>query len=191
MPHTVLQTTILDDQYGSGRQLAFPEMSTCVACICVLDQTMVAIHKTFGTDAHHDPLYADARALIGPSRVHGLYIAGWLSGPERHDIGLIRAGLGCNDVPTHTATFITTYRRTASGVMWHQFKGHIGSPVAQNVCAFATFRGPHLAPRVGLKRTPKVQVGDAVLGLGGRRAARRRVTTPSTHRHAIRFRRFH
>ena len=41
--------TIHDDRAGEGLNLAFPNMSTCAAIICVLDDRLVGVHKTMGS----------------------------------------------------------------------------------------------------------------------------------------------
>jgi hypothetical protein len=50
-PFDQFMTVIRDDECGWGQDLVFPTMSTCVAIVCVLSNTLVGIHKTQGWHA--------------------------------------------------------------------------------------------------------------------------------------------
>src|SRR5262249_19522159 len=96
MPVSRTYCAIHDDQYGVGTELAFPTMSSCAACVVVLDDRLVGIHKTQGWHRFSKRAFQLAAREIWGHRMHRLYIAGWNVGsPESHNIDEIRRALGC------------------------------------------------------------------------------------------------
>jgi len=160
-------TSIHDDQAGSGQSLAFPTMSTCSACICVLADRLVGAHKTQGWRETTNMLFKQAAAMIDGDRVYELYIAGWNVGNEEcHNITQIRNALGCADVPTYAYDYHNTevtVRNTHSGELVTQQafqarKGKVFTPSpTSDLCTFAFHTGKR-NPAIGIKRSSKVTV---------------------------------
>jgi hypothetical protein len=197
---------IHDDEYGEGTALAFPTMSSCAACVCVLDNTLVGVHKTQGTYGRHTRLFQLAVLAIGGRLVRRLYIAGWNVGVQNcHDVGQIQQDLGCQNTPTYTFNFAnaqkTHAQQNGDGLEYvqHQaFKAGWFVSKAEDLCTFAFHDGTY-TPRIGVKRTSKVAVDisnrdadKAQLYNAHRRdsdymAVNESITTPSNHLHWLTF----
>jgi hypothetical protein len=203
MPVSRTFCALHDNMYGAGQQLAFPTMSTCAACICVLDNQLVGIHKTQGWGSRQVRLFQLAVAAIGAAVVRRLYIAGWNVGdPDRHDVAQIRAALGCLGVPTFTFNYANTIQ---THLQWDgrglQFiHNRVFQPAwyvskAINLCTFAFHEGTQV-PTIGVKRTTKVAVDnsarqaqrDLLVSMYGMAdslymGVAETITTPSDHLH--------
>ena len=162
-----------DNEFGVGAQLAFPTMSTCAACVVVLANRLVGVHKTSSWDLKHFRLFQLARAAIGTSPIARLYIAGWNVGdPACHDIGQIRTYLQCQHVPTYVFDYHNsnwTIQTTDGGlemVRSPAFKPGLFVNRAIDLCTFAFHNNNGYEARIGVKRTSKATVNDA--GRNGR-----------------------
>jgi len=201
--------SIHDDGAGEGPSLAFPTMSSCSACICVLDDRLVGVHKTQGSDTIHLKLFAYAKQLIGTAKVHGLYVAGWNAGTDQHhDLNEIARGLGlagARRAPIFCADYNNSSYTTPRGRKAMAFKPGTFNRKMTDLCTFA-FRNGTGAPTVGVKRMTKVTVHDldqyasqrkedrVRLGMGVRESLMlsypERINTPSSHLHGIAFQSF-
>lgn len=163
--------SIHDDGVGEGSELAFPTMSSCSACICVLDDRLVGVHKTQGWVPFHDKIFAHAKRLIGTSTVHGLYVAGWNAGGSQHDLQKISTALGLTGTRRASiwyANFTNATEKRESGGVNDAYKPTPFGNKMTDLCTFA-FRNGTKAPKVGVKRTSKVTV-HAIDALAGQRA---------------------
>jgi hypothetical protein len=178
-------------------------MSTCAACICVLDNQLVGIHKTQGWPPSHGRLFQLAVAAIGAAVVRRPYIAGWNVGdPACHDVAQIRAALGCLGVPTFTFNYANTIQThlqwDGCGLQFihdRVFKPAWYVSKAIDLCTFAFHDGTQV-PAIGVKRTTKVAVDnsarqaqrDLLISRHGvadalRMGVTETITTPSDHLH--------
>lgn len=157
---------IHDDRAGEGGDLAFPNMSTCAAVICVLNDRLVGVHKTAGSiSGRQKNLFDFAKEeLIKGAQVHKLVIAGWSAKTGQnssHSPTEIRNALGCQDAATYVFDYATT---TLSGKNTHSgkkikepaFKTHTMGSKMKDLCTFVTHSGTGF-PIVTVKRTTKVQ----------------------------------
>lgn len=210
MPKTSREImSIHDDAAGQGAALAFPTMSSCSACICVLAGRMVGVHKTMGWENLHDKLFSYARSLIGTDRVYGLYVAGWNAGSDQHhDLRRIasRLGLtGMRQAPIRYFDYNNSTMRTRRGTREETYKPGTFNNKISDLCTFAFQQGTR-APNVGIKRTSKVDV-HAIEKFSSKRSSDRRylgfsvreslmisyperIETPSDHLHAVTFQSF-
>ncbi len=101
---TVNLMTVHDDCAGKGQRLAFPNVSSCAAVICVLDTDLVGIHRTQGNITGKGlQLFKFAKEkLIGGAKIHQIVIAGWNTGAKGtgHSATEIRNSLNAHDTPT-------------------------------------------------------------------------------------------
>ena len=147
---TVSMVTVHDDRAGAGDRLAFPNMSSCAAVVCVLDGTLVGVHKTIGPiAAKQRELFDYARDdLISGARVHRIVIAGW--GADRdsgvHPAVAIRNALGVPDAPVSYYSF---------GDPTGTYKTGSGKKKMTDLCTFAVRNGTGF-PIITVKRTTKV-----------------------------------
>ena len=202
--------SIHDDCFGSGENLAFPTMSSCSACICVLDDRLVGVHKTQGWHQNtHDSLFKFARKSIGTAKVHGLYVAGWNAGSDQHhDLGTIsqKFGLtGTRKAPIWVFDYKNASIKAPSGNKSDAFKPGVLNNKMSDLCTFA-FRDGTQAPKVGVKRTTKVTVHQLDEFSSKRKDDRHRfgmtqresfmlsypenLETPSNHLHYVNFESF-
>ena len=197
--------SIHDDGAGAGLDLAFPTMSSCAACICVLNDRLVGVHKTQGWVPNHDKLFAYAQRLIGTDRVHGLYIAGWNAGDEQHEVRKISTALGLTGArraPVWLANYSNTTTKAPSGNTVVAFRPGPFNNKMTDLCAFA-YRNGTQAPSVGVKRTSKVTVHSIEGGYAQRKSDAQKlgmseressflsyvedIETPSEHLHMLTF----
>lgn len=167
---TVSMMTIHDDRAGEGLNLAFPNMSTCAAIICVLDDRLVGVHKTMGSISGKQlQLFDYAKTLIDGDTVHKVIIAGWnatTASDSKHPPVEIRNALGCPDAATYIFNYATTTltsKNTHSGKKITQpaFKTHMTGSKMKDLCTFAARNGTDF-PHISAKRTTKV--GNAMDG---------------------------
>lgn len=197
--------SIHDDCAGDGVDLAFPTMSSCAACICVLDDRLVGVHKTQGWVPFHDKLFNYAKRLIGTAKVHGLYVAGWNADTTRHDLSQIANALGLTgsrQVRMWSANYTNTTKAAPSGKL---NDAHRPGPLKNkmtDLCTFAFMNGTQ-APKVGIKRESKVTVHAIMardaerkidaqkLGMSDRESQmlsyEEMIDTPSSHLHFVTF----
>ncbi len=201
MPTNRTMMSIHDDQTGEGTDLAFPTMSTCAAIICVLQNSLVGIHKTQGWRASTNTLFGHALGLINGQAVREIYIAGWnMHDPNAHDPQQIVAALNCANVPhwvcNYTNTTVTVTGTTGK-VTQSAFKAGSAKKTS-DLCTFVFHKGAS-DPQIGMKRTSKVLVTTAsqpaknahMAQHGGFGTARyfgmdEGITTPSGHLHPLR-----
>jgi hypothetical protein len=152
--------SILDDQAGSGTDLAFPSMSSCAAIICVLPGGLVGIHKTQGDQPKHTRLYAHAQGLIAGAAISDLYIIAFLAG---HNVTTIKTAFGCAAAWTYDLA-----RKNVS--------------TANGVCTFAGFQAG-LDPLISYKRSTKVVLGPRIVPRGTNllQAVPQDIATQHTH----------
>ncbi len=147
MPTTRVVMSIHDDQTGEGPDLVFPTMSTCCACICVLANRLVGVHKTQGWRARLITLFRHAVGLINNAHMNGLYLVGWNVGnPTYHDVPQIRAALNCMAVPTSIYNLANATK--ANGAMAFEAPRSMGDQTS-DVCTFAFGNAGH-APHIGI-----------------------------------------
>lgn len=165
MPVERTMISIHDDEFGAGESLAFPSMSTCAACVVVLPNRLVGIHKTSRWNNKKAHIFQLARSAIGTAVKQRLYIAGWHVGnPAEHDVAQIRNALGCANVPTYIFNFANTIMaqevKTQDGghyfVESPMFKSGLFGTKANDLCTFAFH--DRTKARIGVKRTEKVKV---------------------------------
>ncbi|MEL6999660.1 MAG: hypothetical protein AAFN27_01150 [Pseudomonadota bacterium] len=154
---------IHDDRAGSGDSLAFPNMSTCCAVICVLPNTLVGIHKTLGEISGKQlRLFNYARdELINGATVHQIVMAGWYAreNSTKHSPAVIRDALNCQNVPTFFYDYAThtVNRKDSKGkkTVEPAHKTHSTGFKMQDLCTFAQRDGTAF-PKVSVKRSSKV-----------------------------------
>jgi len=190
-------TAIHDDECGAGTTIVFPTMSTCIAVICVLDTTLVGIHKTMTWDGRTTALFQRAIALINGATINELYLLGWdITNNAAHDLAQIRTTLGATAVPTYTcnytnSTYVNAHNKTLPayqpGLFWKP------DPTT-DLATFAWHKG-RTSPDIGVKRSSKVTVvQDQVaktafrqqVGVTQYDATQERVQKASTHFHVLR-----
>lgn len=153
---TISLMTIHDDCAGQGTNLAFPNMSSCSAIVCVLGNRLVGVHKTKGAiDGKKLDLFAYAKTLINNEIVHKIVITGWKAGPgvaAWHDAAAIRNSLGQPNVATYFYNLATT---TKGAYNSDAYKTGIFKDKMSDLCTFASQNGTNF-PRISVKRTSKV-----------------------------------
>ncbi len=176
---------IHDDQFAEGANLAFPDMTSCSAVICVLPGTLIGVHKTMGWTARHNTLFGRAQAAIGARVVSRVYIAGW-NVPAQHNPAQIRAALG---LPLATRIYTSNYTHGHRRNGNPRYNPGLFRDYVHSICTFASFRAANTAPRVGIKRDTKVASGGFVGPWDLYRARQEHLTTPGNHLHQVAFRR--
>lgn len=149
---TISMMTIHDDCAGQGTSLAFPNMSSCAAIVCVLGNRMVGVHKTQGAiDGKKLALFAYARTLINNEIVHKIIITGWNAG-----VGgaaeTIRNTLGQPNVAIYFYNLATT---TKGAYNSDAFRTGMLKGKMSDLCTFAVQNGTAF-PHISVKRTTKV-----------------------------------
>lgn len=153
---TISLMTIHDDRAGQGSNLAFPNMSSCAAIVCVLGNRLVGVHKTQGaiTGKQLD-LFAYAKTLINNETVHKIVVTGWNAGTgvgAKHDAAAIRNALGQPNVATYFYNLATSTQGAHDS---DAFKTGIFKSKMSDLCTFAAQNGTNF-PRISVKRTTKV-----------------------------------
>jgi len=161
-----------EEQAGEGTSLCFARMSTCVACICVLQNTLVGVHSVAYSSANMPAAFAAALALINGRAVNALYLVGWRLNDAQsgwHDVAGIRQSLGCGAVPAYGMDLATTQSSTddSSWYVPHAPDAALGSAwrtVAPkkitDLALFADWTGATTVS-LGVKRSSKVTIGPA------------------------------
>lgn len=147
---TVAMMVVHDDRAGAGEQLAFPNMSSCAAVVCVLDDMLVGVHKTRGPIAgKQQALFSYARdELIDGATVHRIVVAGWEVDRDGdvHSAVAIRNALGAPKAPVFYYNF---------GEARGTYQTGFTKKKMSDLCTFATRNGTGF-PQITVKRTTKV-----------------------------------
>ena len=147
MPITKTVIKISEDCVGSGTDLGFPNMSSCTAVVCVLDNLLIGAHFTMdrsGNDQATTHLCGRISQAIGGNAVHRLLIVGWNS---KHNPVAIKNHINCN--PTKSAAY------DISGHGYGFFKS-----VDYTVFLNFSFVSADAMPTIWLKRDSKVSKQD-------------------------------
>ena len=200
MAFSRIATRILEQQAGAGTFLIFPGVSTCTACVCVLNDELVGVHATMrmstgtGNDAAPWEL---ARELIGEAAVNRLYIIGW-DPRGSQSISAIREHLRCTSVDTYVCDlnnaahtngamrFSPAAPNATLGGVWRYFAPRHATDLA----ILAEFTDRTTMPTFSIKRQSKVTVtplpGDRTRRFNRFRADSASVTKTSDHFHYLR-----
>ncbi len=153
---TISLMTIHDDCAGEGANLAFPNMSSCAAIVCVLGDRLVGIHKTLGAITGKQlALFEYAKSLIDNDTVYKIVITGWKAGvgcTVGHDAATVRNALGNPNVATYFFNLATTTKGSRDS---DAYKTGTSKSKMSDLCTFAARNGTDF-PRITVKRTTKV-----------------------------------
>jgi len=73
-------TVLKEECSGEGHELVFPNMSSCAAVICLLDdKSLVGIHKTLASYKNSKKSWEHARDIIKRRKILQMYVVGWIT----------------------------------------------------------------------------------------------------------------